>query len=519
MELTSRRVSQRCPVGASQNPACRRLAAFILFLAMSVAPAAGQDTASVVVHNDSMSIRFVDADLRAVVQALGRYLDKPLLVGSVQQDRVTVETPEPVPLSQVPVLLRGVAESYNLEFLEDSAFYRVTPATAARRSRRETEEGGAHTRGPPVELRVIRLAHARAADVAATVNMLFGGAGQFAAPSGFSTGTLSEELERDVGRAAQQPSAGEMPDEVGSAALSGPVTIVPDELTNSLLIRASALDHAIIEQAVQELDLRPLQVLIQVLIVEVRRDRAFSLGVDASAEDVDLGGATALSGFLTGGSGLGSLVLQIMGTGTTEIGATLRAAMSRGDARIISRPVVVASNNREARILVGSQRPFVQVSRSLPTDTPSRDQVVQYRDVGTKLTVLPTINTDGYVSLLIRQEVNSATSETQFDAPVIATREAETTVLVKDGQTVVMGGLRERVVELTKSGVPVLSSIPIVGGLFGLEHRHMAETELFLFITPMVLPDDETAAAAAQRALNEAERAGAKLDERGGRNR
>src|SRR5207244_12515564 len=97
---------------------------------------------------------------------------------------------------------------------------------------------------------------------------------------------------------------------------------------------------------------------------------------------------------------------------------------SKGDVQSVARPVLLASNNTEARLLVGSQPPVVQVSRSLPTETPTRDQVVQYRDVGTKLTIKPTINQDGYVSLIIQQEVNAATSELQFDAPLISTREA-----------------------------------------------------------------------------------------------
>jgi general secretion pathway protein D len=134
--------------------------------------------------------------------------------------------------------------------------------------------------------------------------------------------------------------------------------------------------------------------------------------------------------------------------------------------------------------------------------------------VGTKLTVIPTINQDGYVSLFIRQEVNSATSETQFDAPVIATREAETQVLVKDGQTVVLGGLRERQREVSKSGIPILSSLPILGGLFGFQSRRTTETELFLFITPMVLADDARADSAATRALEDVERAGVRLPRR-----
>ena len=141
-------------------------------------------------------------------------------------------------------------------------------------------------------------------------------------------------------------------------------------------------------------------------------------------------------------------MIRLLKLGRGEIDATIRTAQSRGQFEIVSRPVLVASNNTEARLLVGSQRPFVQVSRSLPTDVPSRDQVVQYRDVGTKLLVRPTINQDGYVSLLIQQEINAATNEVQFDAPVISTREASTQLLVRDGQTIVIGGLKDQQVRL-----------------------------------------------------------------------
>jgi len=123
--------------------------------------------------------------------------------------------------------------------------------------------------------------------------------------------------------------------------------------------------------------------------------------------------------------------------------------------------------------------------------------------------VLPTINADGYVSLAIRQEVNAATSEIQFVAPVISTREAETQVLVRDRQTVVMGGLRERLQEVTKSGIPLLSELPLLGGLFGFEGGRTIETELFLFITPRVLRDDAEVDASAADALEAARRAGA----------
>ncbi len=266
---------------------------------------------------------------------------------------------------------------------------------------------------------------------------------------------------------------------------------MPDELTNSLLIRASAEDYKVLEEAVNQLDIRPLQVLIEVLIVEARHDRSFSLGADLHLPKQKLDGGSIDAN--TAGGGLGDLVVRLMGLGKADIDATLRMAQSHGDVHIISRPVLLASNNTEARFLVGSQRPFVQVSRSLPTDTPSRDQVVQYKDVGTKLTVRPTINQDGYVSLVIQQEINAATSETQFDAPIISTREAATQVLVRDGQTIVIGGLTDEQRDKSQSGVPLLSDLPILGGLFGSASRSKSQTELYLFITPRILKTDEDA--------------------------
>lgn len=268
---------------------------------------------------------------------------------------------------------------------------------------------------------------------------------------------------------------------------------MPDELTNSLLIRASQQDYDVVKQGVEQLDIRPLQALIEVMIVEARHDRTFSFGADflVPPQSVDHRKGTADASSV--GGGLGDLVIHLMNLGHAEINATLRAAASKGEVRIVSRPVLLASNNTEAHLLVGSQVPFVQVSRSLPTDTPTRDQVVQYRDVGTKLTVRPTINQDGYVSLLIQQEVNQATSEVEFDAPVISTREAATQVLVKDGQTIVLGGLRDRQKTATQTGIPVLSHLPIIGGLFGSADRSTSETELYLFLTPRILKTDADA--------------------------
>jgi len=472
----------------------RRYGTVGVLLLIAVVRLAAQDTAAVRVSNDSVSVRFVEADLRAVIQALGRYLPKPVLVGNVQPVRVSLETPAPLPRAAVAGLLKGLVESQALEFTEDSAFFRIGPRSVDQTAGPSNNAANRSRDTAAVQLFVVRLKHARAADVAATVNQLFGGGGEFTGSTGLSTGTLSDELRRNVvpPQGAQPSPPSEHP-ATRPSALSGNVTIVPDELTNSLLIRATQADFDVLSEAVNQLDIRPLQVLIEVLIVEVRRDRSLSFGASflVPPQPVDKGDGTI--DVKTTGASLTDFVLRLMNIGHAQIDATLTAAASRGDVEIVSRPVLLASNNTEARFLVGSQRPFVQVSRSLPTETPSRDQVIQYRDVGTRLTVRPTINQDGYVSLLIQQEVNQATSEVAFDAPVISTREAATQVLVKDGQTIVLGGLRDHQRDVTQGGIPILSDLPLIGGLFGSASRQTSETELYLFLTPRILRTDADA--------------------------
>jgi len=471
----------------------------LVLLALLPPDLRGQDSTGVRESGDSIAVRFVDADLRAVVQALGRYLPKPVVVAGLPGSRVSLETPAAVPRGAVATLLRRLIESQSLLFQEDSGFIHIGPKPPEGPSDRPAVRPSDISQ---VQLFVIRLKHARAADVAATVNLLFGGSGEFAGRGGLTNGTLSDELRRarpTVGP-SDRPTAGpsDRPTALAAdhpaASLSGPVTIVPDELTNSLLLRASTHDYDIILTAVDQLDIRPLQVLIEVLIVEARRSRDFSIGTSLFLPPQHIkGDVDATIGGETQGAGLGDLVLRLLNLGRADIDATISASESKGDVRIISRPVLLASNNTEASFLVGSQRPFVQVSRLLPTDNNNQDRVVQYRDVGTKLRVRPTINQDGYVSLVIQQEINAATNEVAFDAPVISTREAATQVLVKDGQTIMLGGLEDRQQDRTRSGVPILSGLPLLGPLFGSASRNNSHTELYLFITPRILRSDEDA--------------------------
>ena len=457
--------------------------------------------------SDSVSLRMVNTELRAAVQIMQQYLDKPVIFsGPSAGPQITLELPRPVPRGEVLRLLRGLLDSQGYELVDDttSGTYRARP-----RELQRTISSSPPTASPPVgvprtpisapELFVIALEHARAADVANTINALFGrlsGASFGVGPN--RPATLSDELRAtQIPPVDTSPLPQSMPGTSGRpATITGELTIVPDTRANSLLIRANRADFELIRAAVAQIDVRPPQVLIEVIIVEARRDRSFSLGIEAAIADQRVKGTdnTTIGGsYAPGSTGLGDFTLKLMGAGNYDLNATIRAAAGRGDVKIISRPVVLTANDEDAQVVVGSQRPFVQVSRALPTDAAVRDQVVQYRDVGTKLSVRPTISADGTVQLSVTQEVSGATTETAFNAPVISTRSIRTDLLVKDGHTIALGGLTDRQRDVQSGGVPLLSSIPFFGGLFGRHARNTTETELFVFLTPHVIRTDDDA--------------------------
>jgi general secretion pathway protein D len=161
---------------------------------------------------------------------------------------------------------------------------------------------------------------------------------------------------------------------------------------------------------------------------------------------------------------------------------------------VLSTPRVLALNNEQARILIGSEVPFNSSTQTGLNVVVA--QTVEFRKVGTQLTIVPTVNTDGYVTFRILQEVSALTTQTipaALNAPVISTREAETSAIVKNGNTMIIGGLIGDSKQVTQSGVPILENIPLVGGLFRSRMTTRSRTELAIFVTPHVVFNDEQA--------------------------
>jgi len=474
----------------------RPLIALALAALACAGPLAAQPTPSPGVQRTARGIMidFQGTDLRLVVPALAEAAGLNITYGELPSRPITLRTPTPVDALGARRFLESVLRASELDLRDEGGgIMRVvsTAPVAVQQPAAQPDPSQFYPQGGSQGMQVFvhRLRHAPAEDVARSIGALFGlGDGSVNAPRPRS---LSQELRDQAipqnGQAA--PVVPGQPRGVGTD-LSGNVQIFADQRTNSLLIRANPGDYATIRQAIEQIDTRPLQVLIEVLIAEVRRNRQFGLGLTVQLPEQQVEGSnTGVGGELVGG-GDGDVVLRVTRLGGVDANVVLRALATSGNVNILSRPVILAQNNEEARILVGDQRPFIQISRALPTDNAARDQVIQYRDVGTQLTIRPTINPDGYVTLTVLQEVSTATNETQFGAPIIATREAETRLLVKDDQTVVIGGLIDQQRSASNSGIPILKDIPILGALFRSSSRNTNTTELFLFLTPHVIYSD-----------------------------
>jgi general secretion pathway protein D len=291
-------------------------------------------------------------------------------------------------------------------------------------------------------------------------------------------------------------------DSVARGALFGQTTIVAHSPTNSLIVRTAPANFSLLRETVTALDVRPSQVLFEVTVAEVALGAGTQFGIDWAAIT---GGKTSVTvgrgnpdAFDTNGAD--NFVLRVITLNGTTVRAVLSALATNSRVNVLSTPQILAANNREARINVGSKVPFVASTR-LGNDI-AVDRSVQYQDVGTTLTIIPTISRNDYVSVQILQEVSTLTTQTitaAFDAPVISTREAATRATLRDGQTVVIGGLIGESRDRTFSGVPLLMDIPILGALFRRQVISNSRTELVMFVTPHIVRSDADADAIRER--------------------
>jgi general secretion pathway protein D len=306
-----------------------------------------------------------------------------------------------------------------------------------------------------------------------------------------------------------------------AAELEGGVKITADKATNSLIIIASLNDYQTLVDVIRKLDIRRRQVYVEALVMEIGLDNARDVGVEfrGAAEINDdgavLGGTNfdfqgnlneLLVGLATGnpllfsGSGLiaagiaGNVVLPD-GTEIPAITAVLRAAQTRDNINILSTPHLLTMDNKEAEIIVAENIPFITSQSRDSTNLANVINTVERQDVGIILRFTPRINESNFVSLEIYQE-SSAVKDVSLLAissvgPTTTKRSAKTSVLVKTGETVVLGGMMQETVNNFETKVPLLGSIPILGNLFKFSSVSRKKTNLLIFLTPHIIKTPE----------------------------
>ena len=282
--------------------------------------------------------------------------------------------------------------------------------------------------------------------------------------------------------------------------------IVADPATNSLIIYGTTQEFQNVRNILKELDAVPRQVLIEAMVLQVDLSDTESLGVDYEILRRD---PMSIFGQKFGSAGairnLGALfpTKDVFGGGVSgvfggkDIRAFVNALMTDSRVKLISSPSVLAADNRPARIQVGTEEPIPTGQITSGTAGVSSSTTIQYRNTGRILTIIPQVNSKGLVNLQVKAEVSARGEDVTFGTaeggtfPSFNTQDAETTAVVHDGETLVIGGLIGERKSKTRSGIPYLMNLPVVGRFFGTTTDESKRTELIMLITPHVIRNRE----------------------------
>ena len=307
-----------------------------------------------------------------------------------------------------------------------------------------------------------------------------------------------------AGAAGQASGAGGGGGAGAGAVLPG-VRITADTVNNSLLIYANNESYRIIERTLNQLDRPKLQVAIDVTIAEVTLNDNLNYGVqyylsNKYASLINSTSATPLgaTGITTPGSAPAGLNLILGNAATPQV--IINALHGLTDVKVLSNPSLVVVDNEAATLEVGDQVPITTGTANLLNSASNATvSTVDYRNTGIILHVQPRVNSNGNVLLDIEQEISSVPrGSTPNLTPTISQRKVKSSISVASGQTVLLAGLIAETQDKTRSGVPILDQIPILGAAFSTTGKSLARTELIIFIRPQIIRDGADAAMVAE---------------------
>jgi general secretion pathway protein D len=325
-----------------------------------------------------------------------------------------------------------------------------------------------------------------------------------------ATSTSSGSTQPTAGSSASLQTTGDT--NAQAAPQSVPGIIQADPTTNSIIITAPDAVYNNLRAVVEKLDARRRQVYVEALIVELTATKSGEFGIQwQDLTGLGKSGTQVFGGTNFGGAGqnilsiaqnpasagpglnIGTIhgTVTIGGVQILNLGMLARALQTDSNANILSTPTLLTLDNEEAKIVVGQNVPFItgQYAVSGAATTPSPFQTIERKDVGLTLKIRPQISEGGTVRLQIFQEVSSVADATNPAGVITNTRSIDSTVLVDNGQIIVLGGLIQDSVNGGVSQVPLLGDIPLLGGLFRYNNHSRTKTNLMVFLRPTILRD------------------------------
>lgn len=374
------------------------------------------------------------------------------------------------------------------------------------------------------KIMVYPLQNSKADHVAAMLQSILGGGGgaggtTTAAAPAAPKPTAAPGTTTTTPAATPAPKTGPATTVSGTGFLVSPDTrIFADETANALIILATPADYSFIEETIKKIDTSPRQVVIEGLLVRVDLTDNLDFGMQWTIQndvtikglkpfknDINIAGPLTLNSPIPASSGTPTFTFTAFDASGINAKLALQALASQGKAKILASPHILVSDNREARIQVGQQIPLATsttttpIGSTVPTNTTT--STIQYKDIGIILKVKPQINDSGLVSLEVTQEVSSLGTNVAIagqDFASINKTEATTNLVAQDGETIIIGGLIREDSTKSRSGIPFLSRIPVLGYLFGGTIDETTRAELIILLTPHVVRNMQEAGSVTQ---------------------
>ncbi len=507
--------------------------------------------------DDYVTLNFTNIDIGALVKVMSELTRRNFLLDERVTGKVTIMTPNKISPEEAYQVFLSALEIKGFTAIEDGQVTRIIPAASARQSGLKVlQDGSTEGEGyvtklirltfvnPQEIVRTITPLVSRDGTIIAypvTNSVIITDAVSnlrklenlihimdVAAPEGkgkinvyylknANSEDMAKQLQALVSRLPVPPAGGMQP--AGPATiLEGPVNISADKSTNSLIIVAAPADFEVVKDVIQKLDIKRRQVYVEAAIIEMSLSKMRDIGLEFLTAPGDIGPGSPATAF--GGTNFGNIVPLvasgpaalsnmsglavgvIKGTFTynnqtfLNVGALIHALQTDGDVNVLSTPNIMTMDNQKAEIMVGENVPFITgQTQNATTGTGALFNTVNRQDVGIKLTLTPQISSDDTVRLEVNQEISDviASSTNNPAGPTTSKRSASTTIVVKDRQTMVIGGLIRDNLTSSTSKVPFLGDIPILGWLFKSKTTSIEKTNLMIFITPYIIKDENEA--------------------------